>query len=88
MTAVSIGEPTCMTYSSPSYKGDRMKGFKKIIQAYLASVASVDDLVGDILETLNKTWMDKNTIVIFTSDHGWGNGEKIISTRILFGRRD
>ena len=59
-----------------SYKGDRELALKKFIQAYLASVASVDDLVGDILETLNKTNLDKNTIVIFTSDHGWGNGEK------------
>ena len=59
-----------------SYKGDRELALKKFIQAYLASVASVDDLVGDILVTLKKTNLDKNTIVIFTSDHGWGNGEK------------
>ncbi len=59
-----------------SYDGDRELALKKFIQAYLASVASVDDLVGDILQTLEKTELAKNTIVIFTSDHGWGNGEK------------
>jgi iduronate 2-sulfatase len=59
-----------------SYNGDRELALKKFIQAYLASVASVDDLVGEILETLKKTELDKSTIVIFTSDHGWGNGEK------------
>ena len=59
-----------------SYKGNRELALKKFIQAYLASVASVDDLVGEILEALKKTNLDKNTIVIFTSDHGWGNGEK------------
>ena len=59
-----------------SYDGDRELALKKFIQAYLASVASVDDLVGEILETLKETELDKNTIVIFTSDHGWGNGEK------------
>ena len=59
-----------------SYKGNRELALKKFIQAYLASVASVDDLVGEILEALEKTNLDKNTIVIFTSDHGWGNGEK------------
>lgn len=59
-----------------SYKGDRELALKKFIQAYLASVASVDDLVGEILGTLENTGLDKNTIVIFTSDHGWGNGEK------------
>ena len=59
-----------------SYKCNRELALKKFIQAYLASVASVDDLVGEILEALKKTNLDKNTIVIFTSDHGWGNGEK------------
>ena len=59
-----------------SYGGDRELALKKFIQAYLASVASVDDLVGEIFETLQETELEKNTIVIFTSDHGWGNGEK------------
>ena len=59
-----------------SYGGDRVLALKKFIQAYLASVASVDDLIGEILATLKETGLDKNTIVIFTSDHGWGNGEK------------
>ena len=59
-----------------SYQGDRELALKKFIQAYLASVASIDDLVGDLLKTLDETGLAKNTIVIFTSDHGWGNGEK------------
>ena len=59
-----------------SYAGDRELALKKFIQAYLASVTSVDDLVGDILQALEQTGLDKNTIIIFTSDHGWGNGEK------------
>ena len=59
-----------------SYDGDRELALKKFVQAYLASVASVDDLMGDILQALKETGFDKNTIVIFTSDHGWGNGEK------------
>jgi iduronate 2-sulfatase len=33
-------------------------------------------LVGDLLHALDETGLAKNTIVIFTSDHGWGNGEK------------
>ncbi len=59
-----------------SYQGDRELALKKFIQAYLASVASIDDLVGDLLKALDETGLAKNTIVIFTSDHGWGNGEK------------
>ena len=59
-----------------SYRGERELALKKFIQAYLASVASIDDLVGDLLHALDETGLAKNTIVIFTSDHGWGNGEK------------
>ena len=59
-----------------SYKGDRELALKKFIQAYLASVASVDDLIGDLLDALDETGLNKNTIIVFTSDHGWGMGEK------------
>ena len=59
-----------------SHSGDRKLALRKFIQAYLASVASVDDLVGDILDVVENTSLKDNTIIVFTSDHGWGNGEK------------
>ena len=59
-----------------SYDGNRELALKHFVQAYLASVASIDDLVGQILDTLDASPLKDNTIVIFTSDHGWGNGEK------------
>lgn len=59
-----------------SYKGDRELALKKFIQAYLASVASVDDLIGDILDTIEGSELKDNTIIIVTSDHGWGMGQK------------
>jgi len=59
-----------------SFGGDRELALKKFIQAYLASIASVDDLVGDILDEVDNTSLKDNTIVVFTSDHGWGMGEK------------
>ncbi|MBT4693855.1 MAG: sulfatase-like hydrolase/transferase, partial [Planctomycetaceae bacterium] len=37
---------------------------------YAAMVESVDDAVGMIMETLSKTGLDKQTLVIFTSDNG------------------
>ncbi|MCH2182704.1 MAG: sulfatase [Mariniblastus sp.] len=52
------------------------EGLRRFIQAYLASVASVDEQVGKILDALEETGLDENTIVILTSDHGWGMGEK------------
>jgi len=59
-----------------SYKGDRELALKKFIQAYLASVASVDDLIGDILDVIDNSPLKNNTIIILTSDHGWGMGQK------------
>jgi iduronate 2-sulfatase len=59
-----------------SFGGDRDLALGKFLQAYLASVASIDDLVGEILEVVDNGPLADNTIVIFTSDHGWGMGEK------------
>ncbi len=65
-------------YSSliKSFKGDRDLALRKFIQAYLASVASVDDLVGQVLKAVDSSPLKDNTIIVFTSDHGWGMGEK------------
>ena len=65
-------------YSSliKSFKGDRELALRKFIQAYLASVASVDDLVGEVLKAVDSSPLKENTIIVFTSDHGWGMGEK------------
>ena len=49
---------------------------KRFIQAYLASVASVDEQVGKILDVVDNSPLKENTIIILTSDHGWGMGEK------------
>ncbi len=59
-----------------SYGGNRELALKKFIQAYLASVASVDDLLGDILDVVDHSSLKDNTIIVFASDHGWGMGEK------------
>jgi arylsulfatase A-like enzyme len=45
-------------------------------QAYLACVAFVDDQVGTILSALEESDHADNTLVIFTSDHGYHMGEK------------
>jgi arylsulfatase A-like enzyme len=46
------------------------KYFRKNIKNQLAMVTGVDEQFGRILEALKKAGMDKNTIVVFTSDHG------------------
>lgn len=45
------------------------------IQAYYASITFADAQVGVILDALQETGLDENTIVLFTSDHGYHMGE-------------
>lgn len=45
-------------------------------QAYLACVTFVDEQLGCLLDALEKSPYAKNTIVVFTSDHGFHMGEK------------
>jgi iduronate 2-sulfatase len=49
---------------------------RSCIQAYYASTTFMDAQVGKILDKLRETGLDKNTIVVFTSDHGYHLGEK------------
>jgi iduronate 2-sulfatase len=48
---------------------------KKAVAAYYACVASMDRQLGKVLNTLKEEGLEKKTIVIFTSDHGFHLGE-------------
>lgn len=48
---------------------------KKAVAAYYASVSYMDSQVGKVLNTLKDEGLEDNTIVIFTSDHGFHLGE-------------
>lgn len=48
---------------------------RKAIAAYYASVSFMDAQVGKVLHTLREEGLEDNTIVIFTSDHGFHLGE-------------
>ncbi|MDA7883872.1 sulfatase [Akkermansiaceae bacterium] len=48
---------------------------KKAVGGYYASVAFMDRMVGQVLDGLKEAGLDDNTIVIFTSDHGYHLGE-------------
>ena len=48
---------------------------RKAIQAYYASITFADAQVGRILNSLRSNGLDENTIVVFTSDHGYHMGE-------------
>ena len=46
------------------------------IQAYLACVSFVDDQVGKIIDAIEASDHADNTVIIFTSDHGFHMGDK------------
>lgn len=52
------------------YKGQRY------LQEYLATIASVDEGVGKVMEFLEENGLAENTIVIYTTDQGFYLGEK------------
>ena len=49
--------------------------YQRYAKDYLRCIASVDDSVGRILDSLESLGLDENTIVIYTSDQGWYLGE-------------
>ncbi|XP_055455572.1 iduronate 2-sulfatase isoform X2 [Psammomys obesus] len=48
---------------------------RKIRQSYFASVSYLDTQVGHLLSALDDLHLANNTIIAFTSDHGWALGE-------------
>jgi len=48
---------------------------QKVISGYYASVSFMDAQVGKVMQALDQSGQAKNTIVIFTSDHGFHLGE-------------
>ncbi|MBT3199011.1 MAG: sulfatase [Phycisphaerales bacterium] len=49
--------------------------YQRYMKDYLGAIAGVDDSVGRVLDYLKKTGMDKNTIVMYSSDQGFYLGE-------------
>ena len=44
---------------------------KGLLQAYYASISYMDAQVGRVLDALKENGLEENTIVVFTSDHGY-----------------
>jgi len=50
-------------------EADRDKA-RQALAGYYAHIAALDDCIGDLLQTLHDTGIERNTIFVFTSDHG------------------
>ena len=83
--SISNGDDFLKTISAPAAKSLRARKeqinlddstIKTVKEAYYATTSFVDAQVGKVLDKLKETGLDKNTIVVFTSDHGYHLGEK------------
>jgi arylsulfatase A-like enzyme len=52
------------------------EGWRRAVQGYLACVSFVDHQIGKVLDALEASKYADNTIIVFTSDHGFHLGEK------------
>ena len=66
---------TVLLDSTLSLEENRNMKFQKYIKDYLATVKSVDDNIGRVLNYLKEHDLEENTIVIYTSDQGFFIGE-------------
>jgi len=54
----------------PNVPPPMRKSARRDLAGYYAHCSAIDEMVGQLLDTLRQTGQDRNTIVVFTSDHG------------------
>ena len=64
-----------MQQEKPSGKKLLQYKYQWYMQDYLACVASIDENIGRVLQYLDSTGLNKNTLVMYTSDQGFYLGE-------------
>ena len=77
----------------PDYPGLDVERAKRMMREYLASVRGVDRNVGRLLAALDELELAENTVVIYTSDHGYnmahngiwhkGNGHWLLKKNLM-----
>jgi arylsulfatase A-like enzyme len=67
------------TYVRKQFNGDRAHDTRLMYQAYMKGylrlVAALDENIGRVLDHVDKAGLASNTVVIYTSDNGFFNGE-------------
>lgn len=73
----SVYAPRIAEYRSGTLKGNDLTRWKyqQYMRDYLATVKSVDESIGTILDYLEKSGKLDNTIIVYTSDQGFFLGE-------------
>ncbi len=62
-------------YPSMTEKDKMRWRYQRYMQDYLGTIAAVDEGVGKVLDFLKQNDLDKNTIIVYTSDQGFYLGE-------------
>lgn len=70
-----INEALLENYQDMTEKDLMSWRYQRYMQDYLGSIAAVDEGVGKVLDYLEETGLDKNTMVVYTSDQGFYLGE-------------
>ena len=90
--AVSKNETDIMQMLRVSYQANPMfpvsgfsdKKWRQYIWAYYRMIEKVDGEIGKILNALRESGLDKNTIIIFLSDHGDCQGAHMWNQKTVF----
>ncbi len=74
------GKPKWLEESFPTWHGlggplYGQKEYGKFVRAYLGTIASVDDSVGRLYQTLKDAGQLDNTLIVFTTDNGFAIGD-------------
>lgn len=73
----AVYDPILAKFKEDNPQGEDLVRFKyqRYMRDYLACIAAVDKSVGSLLDFLKESGLDKNTIVIYSSDQGFYLGE-------------
>ena len=72
---ILIDKHTGERFSFETQKEFHQFKYQRYMKRYLATIASIDESVGQLLDYLDENHLTENTIVIYTSDQGFFLGE-------------
>ena len=68
-------KPSVVTSKTPPLTDEEIAQLQLDYEGRGGSMRAVDDWVGRLVKTLRRTHQLRNTVILFTSDNGWLNGE-------------
>ncbi len=73
----AVYDPIIAEFNEKDLQGDELVRWKyqRYMRDYLATIRSVDDNVGRVLDYLEAHDLDENTLIVYTSDQGFYLGE-------------